>query len=281
MGGNAMTRTILCSTSTSLFGMRPLRREDLELTRQCGIDHIELAIRPNFSDPNDPDQTALLERAVANGVITIHSGHTDWSPALDISVADRPPRSAALEIIRNGIDILARLGGKVLVFHPSQPPMATGDVSDRLAAARETIIELTDHARRRGVRLAPEIMAPPCVPNMSEQAVTLLAGTDPAWVGICFDVNHGNLSADPARAIRALGSRIIHYHISDNDGVAERHWMPFEGVIDWPGVMAAIRETGYAGALNYEVGMAPFDDDATLERTLRERRVVFDRLMAL
>ena len=57
--------------------------------------------------------------------------------------------------------------------------------------------------------------------------------------------------------------------------------MPFGGVVDWRRVMTAIREIDYAGALNFEVGMAPFTDGTTLEGTLRLRMRVFKRLLEM
>ena len=36
-------------------------------------------------------------------------------------------------------------------------------------------------------------------------------------------------------------------HVSDFDGVDERHWMPGKGIVDWNDVIAALVEVGYEG----------------------------------
>jgi len=72
-------------------------------------------------------------------------------------------------------------------------------------------------------------------------------------VGFCLDVNHSNLNADPVTYIDTLGTRIIAVHISDNDGVRQRHWIPGEGVVDWTALAVALRRNGVIAPLMYEV----------------------------
>ena len=71
----------------------------------------------------------------------------------------------------------------------------------------------------------------------------LLADVDPSVAGACLDTNH--LMADYATlpdVVRTLGRRLIALHCSDYDGVDERHWPPFRGVIDWAAFQAALRD---------------------------------------
>jgi len=276
-----MADTIFCSTSTSVFGMRPLERGDLELLRDSGIRHIELTMRAAFTGPGDRRQIDMLAQVVADGLLTVHSGHAGWSTQLDISSPNDMARETAIAHATDCIETLARLNARLLVLHPSWHPIEPGTETERIRLARQTVLQLTPVARKCGLRLAPEVLAPPCVPCNAEQMLQLLDGVDPEWVGCCYDVNHGNLRAEPASDIRALDRRIIHFHVSDNDGIKERHWMPFAGCVDWRGIMAAIRDIRYTGALNFEVGMAPFTDGTTIEHTLAERREVFARLLAM
>ncbi|MEC3880521.1 sugar phosphate isomerase/epimerase family protein [Parapedobacter sp. 10938] len=58
----------------------------------------------------------------------------------------------------------------------------------------------------------------------------------------------------PERLIRALGKRLKHVHIADGTGDAENHWLPCSGKgnNDWPAILAALDEAGYAGPFMYE-----------------------------
>ena len=53
-------------------------------------------------------------------------------------------------------------------------------------------------------------------------------------------------------AVRTLGGRLTTLHLSDYDGVDEKHWLPGRGVIGWPSFIAALRDIGYTGPFNYE-----------------------------
>lgn len=76
-------------------------------------------------------------------------------------------------------------------------------------------------------------------------------------VGICFDTGHCNVKKhydlDVAETIRTLGSRIKMLHVHDNMRNTDRHIAPGLGCIKWDGVMKALAEVGYTGALNLEL----------------------------
>ena len=57
-------------------------------------------------------------------------------------------------------------------------------------------------------------------------------------LGCCLDVAHANVIAHRRHAkiddyIDALRPYIIVCHLHDNDGEADRHWVPGDGIIDW------------------------------------------------
>jgi sugar phosphate isomerase/epimerase len=50
-----------------------------------------------------------------------------------------------------------------------------------------------------------------------------------------------------------VGEKIVTLHVSDYDGIDERHWLPGEGCIDWQALRAALCEVGYDGVWMYEL----------------------------
>jgi sugar phosphate isomerase/epimerase len=70
-----------------------------------------------------------------------------------------------------------------------------------------------------------------------------------------------------------LGSRIRHFHLTDNDGVADRHWPLERGQIDFAGLMRALTTSGYSGALILEIDTDDWSEHiaskAFLERLVR------------
>ncbi|MBQ9797468.1 MAG: sugar phosphate isomerase/epimerase [Clostridia bacterium] len=57
-------------------------------------------------------------------------------------------------------------------------------------------------------------------------------------------------------ALRKLGKTVKCVHIHEVDGIKDRHTVPFTypGVMDWVDIASAMREIGYEGTVNFEIG---------------------------
>ncbi len=75
------------------------------------------------------------------------------------------------------------------------------------------------------------------------------------WIGVNIDT--GNLAAqggDPVKAIRELGTRIIHVHFKDVPAAGSHECVALgKGIVDVAGVMRELRAIGYDGWLSIEV----------------------------
>lgn len=77
---------------------------------------------------------------------------------------------------------------------------------------------------------------------------------------VCMDTGHTNKSTrfegEPSvgELIRTLGSRIVCLHLNDNNTLYDQHKPPMTGLIDWKDVLSALKETGYEGIYNMELG---------------------------
>lgn len=69
----------------------------------------------------------------------------------------------------------------------------------------------------------------------------------------CVDTGHAfMMGVDPADLIRQLGHRVRSLHVADNNGKADQHLAPYQGKINWPDVMAALKEIHYQGSFSFE-----------------------------
>lgn len=200
----------------------------------------------------------------------------DWTPEPHLFDRDRWPeleracRRAAglslhsrlvhrfdLDTILEEIDLAAFLGADPLVVHPRSLGLEAGTWDAEMSApldppALERIGSILAHARRRSVRLALE--------NGALDLLAAVAAAFPAGgpdgvgdsLGICIDVGHANLHraryADPAgHFLRTFADRLIHLHVSDNDGTGDQHLVPGTGSIDWRSVAEILRSIRYRG----------------------------------
>ncbi len=99
-----------------------------------------------------------------------------------------------------------------------------------------------------------------------------------------MDTSHAHVQGlDCAAAVRRFGTHICCTHISDNDGSGDQHRTPGGGSIDWPSVVAALRDVGYDGLFNLEIpgeSEPPPEAGVLLERT-REALAVATRLIGV
>ena len=113
-------------------------------------------------------------------------------------------------------------------------------------------------AERAGVRVALE----PCWGTLARdrhRTEYLLARLDSPALAITLDPSHFVMTGDDVPAMaRDWADRIAHVHLKDAfgregmDGEQFTFLLPGEGKVDWPGLLGALDETGYAGALCVE-----------------------------
>ena len=108
-------------------------------------------------------------------------------------------------------------------------------------------------ARELGVQLLIEDLPRTCLGNTSTEMKYILQQVDTA-VGVCFDSNH-LLQESSVHFAKELGKEIGSLHISDYDGVDEKHWLPGRGIVDWKGVVETLVEEGYDGVFMFEVSV--------------------------
>jgi len=79
--------------------------------------------------------------------------------------------------------------------------------------------------------------------------------------GFCYDVGHATImSCNIYEDLKILGKRVKLLHIHENDGVCDRHCIPYtykaggnKNVTDWEDFLRGLKEIGYEGPLNFEI----------------------------
>lgn len=189
---------------------------------------------------------ALMHQAHREEIIRSVSVHMPfygcglkWDPsALDEGIRQDVVRRMA-EMIRANSEFFT--GGNMTLHASNEPPLS--EHPKRIIQCRKSISELLPLAEELDFSINMEFLPRTCVGNSEEELEALVTGFPEKYVGICLDVNHiMERYADLPAMIRRLAPRIKSFHICDYDGVDEMHWFPWQGIIPWDKVMAAIRE---------------------------------------
>jgi sugar phosphate isomerase/epimerase len=179
--------------------------------------------------------------------------HAPTGNAHDFSALDEKVYQNAVRSMGQSIALAVELDVPIIVVHASFEPIPARQRVARVEQARRAMAEMGDQCQKAGKKIAVELLPRSCIGNTVEELFTLLDGLDRDTFGVCLDVNHvmdryQNLAAD----VGELGDTLMTLHLSDFDGVDEKHWLPGRGVIDWTRFMEALRDIDYGGPFNYE-----------------------------
>lgn len=172
------------------------------------------------------------------------------------SLLGRAGDVAATEAYLRSCIAAARTLGAAVVAGPFYAPTGVTwrmDAAERAAAIaelRRNLSPLADAAAAAGITLAIEPLNryETSVVNTVDQGLEALGPLLGSGVGLALDTYHLNIEEKrPADAIRAAGSAIAHVQVcgSDRGPVGDDH-------TDWPAVLGALDDAGYAGILGLE-----------------------------
>lgn len=240
---------------------------------EAGYRHTELG--PYGYYPTDP--VRLSEEFAARGLKVV--------AGFVFQMLHEPSKAEhVLAVAKSTIDLLSAVGGNRLVTidHISDERMATAgraDLAQRLDPPRfrhmiGMIDRIADMALEKGVTPVIHQHAG-CYIEFQDELESVLAALDAAKVGICVDTGHmAYAGIDPVAFYEANAGRTQYFHFKDIDravhervladkvpfldAVAQKIFCPMgQGVVDWPGLAAALSRNGYDGAATVEQDIDP------------------------
>lgn len=238
-------------SSTSLI--KELNPAILQEVKQSGIDFLEIGWKDlNRSNISFTERLAYAQKVYSEALdagIIIWSTHVPYGADFDISNLDDARRKKTLALIKEYIDLAVEMKAKQLVLHPSEP-FEESTRKQRIINCRESLKELVLYVKGKGIKIAIETLPPNFLGSSSHEMLEILNDIDD--VEICFDTNH-LYPEKPEDFVRAVGKRISTVHISDFDGVQQKHWMPGKGAINWNKVIDELVKIDYKAPFMYEV----------------------------
>ena len=242
---------------TSLSIREDFSQEEFANLKEAGIVLVELGLRaPQFySDSMDREEFCrVIKKAASEAEVTIWSIHIPYGKPWDISDPSETVRQEVVRQHQKLFEIFEILQPIKAIIHPSYEPNPPEERDARLEACRKSLLVLAAEAETYGVELVIENLPRTCLGNSSEEILWLLEGMES--LGVCCDVNH-LLTETPQEFIQRIGPRITTLHISDYDGIDERHWPPGKGIIEWNLVLESLIQTGYSGPFLLEYSDSP------------------------
>ncbi len=243
--------------------------ERMQKAARLGYDGVELmVVRPDELRVDDihtqVSKVGLEVAAIASGAIYM----TD-----KVSLLASDPEVSRRAAIR--LDALIDLAAAL-----EAPIVTIGSFRGRLAwaggtEARGKLVDIlrmgAEKALRQGVRLVlePVNRYEGDIVITAEEGLGLIEEVGHSHLGLLLDTYHANIEessvTDPFRQAMAAG-RLWHVHLGDSNRLP-----PGQGHIDFPGIVAALSESGYQGYLSAELLARP-DPDAAAAATIQYMR---------
>lgn len=302
------------------FARMEQQERALKVTAACGFDAIELTAGTGRWDPlGRPENIALnfgsvdhfrlrlrewgIRRVASCFLDPLQMSFEELHHGLDCT--DRSQHALLLQQAEVFARFLGEVGAEVLVVRALPPHGRHGGLdADRLASAADAWNAVGAMTARHGVQTALHLDAVAPL-RTADAAADWLEALDRATVGLALDTAELTIAGqDPAAWIRRFGARVWHVHLKDALAVdtldeyrapnAERallqaggargipRWFGElgSGLVDWPAVMAALRDTGYAGWLVVESDKGPAPQAAAMMQNAWTVRHVLQPLLA-
>jgi sugar phosphate isomerase/epimerase len=224
----------------------------LPAIRAAGADGIEVNTPPRHFDLAQPDAVSDLVRAVDEASLEAISIHAPFGGSLDLAHPDARHRRDAVAAAMASADAIARLGGWIVVAHPSDLPRHGHDVPARLDDAVRSLTALAEHCARLGTTLAVESPLPHLIGGAPDELAFVMRHL-PATVGVCLDTGHAALGHHWDALVEVAGARLRHVHASDTHGRRDDHLPPGLGAIDWRALASRLRAVHFEGWIMLEL----------------------------
>ena len=162
-------------------------------------------------------------------------------------------RQVRIDHTTRALTLAAELGAPCITTEPGGP-LEGRPWGECLKLFVEMLKPVVAHAEKVGVPLLIE-PEPDLLIETADQYLEFARHFDSPYLGLNFDIGHFYcVKDDPAATVRKLAPLIHHVHLEDIAATRiHHHLIPGEGVIDFHGTLAALKEVGYAGWVTIEL----------------------------
>ena len=173
-------------------------------------------------------------REAGTPVVSLHGPNL---PPLDHDAVD------ARRMLERHAQMAVATGAHAIVVHPTvhTHPHVCTIVPKLLERDIELCTAISDVLGDSGTKLAVENLPTYGIAYLDE----LMSKLDQPNIGVCFDTGHWMVRPEGTieHAVSRFGERIVHLHLSDNNGLCDQHLPPGEGAFDWANFLRALPST--------------------------------------
>jgi sugar phosphate isomerase/epimerase len=212
------------------------------------FDFLDLTIEPETAYADDVDVDKILKLTKEHNLNII--GHTPWN--LPIASSYKTIRNAAFEEYLKCLKVFRKLKLKLVNVHPVIPnDMANPDKIIKYNI--EFFKKVVKEAKKYNIK----IMLENTKAIFNEISIIAKILDEVPSLKLHWDVGHANLGNEGEKktklAFHNFKNKILHLHLSDNNGQEDQHLPLGTGNINWPFIVKTLKEYNYNKTITLEV----------------------------
>ncbi len=179
--------------------------------------------------------------------------HAPWA-GINIATPSPSLRRAVLKRLEKSIVYAGKLGCSLWLFHPGSRTGLSHIYPEKdWQLNLESVHTLLSISRREDVKIAIENTPEP-FPSLMKNVDEFTRFYDDLEddIGMVLDVAHANLNNQIQDFLIQFTNKIVHMHLSDNDGVSDLHLGLGYGTVDWNHFAKLVKTTNYSNLLVIE-----------------------------
>ena len=179
--------------------------------------------------------------------------HGPWA-GINIATPSSALRRAVLKRLEHSIVVAGQLDCRFWLFHPgSRTGLSHFYPGTDWQLNLESVRALLKVARREGIEIAIENIPEP-FPSLMKSVEDFRRFYEEldGDIGMVLDVAHANLNNQIQDFIKQFSKRIVHIHVSDNNGASDMHLGIGQGNIDWNAFAKLVKEADYSNIIMIE-----------------------------
>jgi sugar phosphate isomerase/epimerase len=179
--------------------------------------------------------------------------HAPWA-GINIATPDPTVRYAIMKRLKNSIVLSGQLGCRLWLFHPgSFAGLEHFYPGKAWKQNLDSVRSLLQIARQEGVNIAIENTPEP-FPFLIKTADDFhrFYGDLDDDIGMVLDVAHANINNQIKAFLEQFSKKIVHIHVSDNNGDSDMHLGIGDGNINWKNIAKAIKVADYCNLIMIE-----------------------------
>jgi sugar phosphate isomerase/epimerase len=230
----------------------------IRIADEIGFESIDIDLYLKDGDTSiGQREVAAIKSTLASSQLTSETAHAAF---FELGAIDTAKRRTSLTRLKRDIDVSLELGLKKIVIHPTHN-IDEKNYRQALNTTVESVYHLIEHTGTDDFIIVLENVLGIRDVTLMLEAIDSLPEKN---TGICFDNGHALLNGVEKEIIEERANRVVCVHLHDNDMIADRHRLPFQGKADWDYLMPCLNKC------NTEVLNLEILDNPLLDSTINE-----------